>query len=200
MEPASSVLVLPFLFLFGGFSLPLGLPPLPEDPAISRTAPEECLAYVSWAGTATPDAKSANQTERLLAEPEVQTLLSAVDSAVLAGIKKNTHDDDGTKDIYPLVKTLLMRPGAVFLSKASFGPQGVRLGPPVEADPGVFQSTASARLTFLRAVRFSIWGRSRRPWAKRSSAWKNSCRRALSRRWRLRGRRSAASSRGRRCR
>ena len=80
--------ILPFLLFFGGFSLPLGLPPLPEDPVISRVAPEECLAYMSWAGTATPDAKSTNQTEQLLAEPEVQKLLSAIDSAMTTGIKK----------------------------------------------------------------------------------------------------------------
>ncbi len=77
--------VLPLLLLFGGFSLPLGLPPLPEDPVISRVAPEECLAYISWAGTATPNAKSANHTEQLLAEPEVQNLISAIDNAVTSG-------------------------------------------------------------------------------------------------------------------
>jgi len=119
----SALLPLWFLF-FSGFSLPLGLPPLPEDPVIGRVAPEECLGYVSWAGTATPDAKSANQTEQLLAEPEVQKLLSAIDSAIGAGIEKSTHGVENTKDVYSLVKTLLTRPAAVFLSKVEVTPHG----------------------------------------------------------------------------
>jgi hypothetical protein len=120
--------LLPFLFFSGGFSLPLGLPPLPEDPVISRVAPEECLGYVSWAGTATPNAKSTNQTEQLLAEPEVQALLAAIDGAVTAGINKDAQRGnqrvEAVKDIYPLVKTLLMRPAAVFVSKVEVNPQG----------------------------------------------------------------------------
>ena len=120
--------------------MPLGLPPLPEDPVISRVAPEECLAYVSWAGTATPDAKSTNHTEQLLAEPEVQKLLSAIDNAVTAGMKKNARPGSGdgqfAKDVYPLAKTLLTRPAAVFLSKVEVSLQG----PPMS-----------------RAVRSSTW-------------------------------------------
>lgn len=127
--------VFPLILLFGGgFSLPLGLPPLPEDPAISRMAPEECLAYVSWAGTAAPNAKSTNQTEQLLAEPEVQELLSALDRAVAAGIKKDAQRASGdvrrstfvvaANDVYSLAKTLLTRPAAVFVSKVEIGFQG----------------------------------------------------------------------------
>ena len=96
MAVSSHLPFFPLLLLFGGFSLPLGLPPLPEDPVISRVAPEECLAYISWAGTATPDAKSTNHTEQLLAEPEVQKLLSAIDHAVTAGIKKNARPGAAT--------------------------------------------------------------------------------------------------------
>ena len=127
MAATPAIAILPLLLLFGGFSLPLGLPPLPEDPVISRVAPEECLAYVSWAGTAAPDAKSTNQTEQLLAEPEVQNLLSAIDRAIVASIKKDTQRSpraEVAKHVYPLLKTLLTRPAAVFLSKAAIGPQG----------------------------------------------------------------------------
>ncbi len=125
---ASSITILPLLLFSGGFSLPLGLPPLPEDPMLSRAAPEECLAYVSWAGTATPDAKSVNQTEQLIAEPEVQKLISAIDDAVTTGIKqgaqRGAHDAEVVKDVYPLAKTLLTRPAAVFLSKVEVSFQG----------------------------------------------------------------------------
>ena len=62
-----------FLTIFGGgWTLPLGLPPGPEEPALARVAPAKCLFYASWAGMAAADAKSKNQTEQLLAEPEVQ--------------------------------------------------------------------------------------------------------------------------------
>jgi hypothetical protein len=50
------------LGLGGGIGLPLGIPPSPEDPQMAQMAPEECLFYVSWAGMATPDVKSTNQT------------------------------------------------------------------------------------------------------------------------------------------
>ena len=111
---AVSIGVFPILLFFGGFSLPLGLPPLPEDPMLSRVAPEECLGYVSWAGTATPDSKSTNQTEQLLAEPEVQALLAAIDGAVTKAIARNAGIGGGNaeiaKEIYPLAKTLADTP------------------------------------------------------------------------------------------
>jgi len=120
--------ILAFVLPFGGFSLPLGLPPLPEDPVISRAAPEQCLAYVSWAGTAAPDSKSANQTEQLLAEPEVQKLISAIDNAITTGIRKTarpgSEEAEILKIVYPLAKTLLTRPAAVFLSKLEVSPHG----------------------------------------------------------------------------
>jgi hypothetical protein len=132
----STLGIIPLLLFSSGFSLPLGLPPLPEDPAISRAAPAECLAYISWAGTATPDPKSENHTEKLLAEPEVQSLVASIDKAVLAGIKQEmvgrppmanevrSSFAEIMPDAYPLAKTILTSPAAVFLSKLEVGPQG----------------------------------------------------------------------------
>ena len=34
--------------------LPLGIPPGPDDSVIARVAPEQCLLYVNWLGTAAP--------------------------------------------------------------------------------------------------------------------------------------------------
>ena len=63
------------LLLFGGqVGVPLGLPPLPEDAVMASVAPPECLWYFSWSGVGEPDPKSTNQTEQLLAEPEVRDL------------------------------------------------------------------------------------------------------------------------------
>ena len=60
------------LVLGGGFGIPLGVPPGPEDPLLAKVAPADCLYYSSWAGIAAPDPKSPNEVEQLLAEPEVQ--------------------------------------------------------------------------------------------------------------------------------
>jgi hypothetical protein len=75
--PVEPILV--FLLYFAGKGLPLGTPPGPEDPAIARMAPERCLFYMSWAGAAEPDPKSRNQTEQLLAEPEVRQLMRSLE-------------------------------------------------------------------------------------------------------------------------
>jgi hypothetical protein len=62
------------VFFNGGVGLPLGIPPGQEDPVLARLAPEKCLFCLTWNGTAKPDPKSKNQTEQLLAEPEIQKL------------------------------------------------------------------------------------------------------------------------------
>ena len=78
-----AVTPIPLAFLFvllSSFGLPLGVPPLPETQLISKIAPEECLFYMSTSGMATPDPKSQNQTEQLLAEPEVQKAVGEIET------------------------------------------------------------------------------------------------------------------------
>jgi hypothetical protein len=58
--------------------LPFGVPPAPEDAVIANVAPPQCLFYVNWAGTASPDPASKNETEKMLVEPEVQELMRAI--------------------------------------------------------------------------------------------------------------------------
>ena len=67
------------LMLGGGLGLPLGVPPLPEDPALARIAPQECLAYFASAGMATANPKSPNHTEQLFAAPEIQRLVAELE-------------------------------------------------------------------------------------------------------------------------
>src|SRR5471030_278564 len=76
------------LVVLSGFGLPLGTPPLPEDPMMARIAPQECLFYMSSSGMATPDAKSANQTEQLLAEPEVRHMAAEIERAIKTGLDR----------------------------------------------------------------------------------------------------------------
>lgn len=59
--------VMEMVLLFGfPAELPLGMPPRPEDPKVFRSAPEECLVFLSWAGTADAKPDSENRTELVL--------------------------------------------------------------------------------------------------------------------------------------
>ena len=121
----------PFMLLmfFGGqIGVPLGLPPLPEDRTMACVAPAECLWYFSWSGTADPDPKSANQTEQLLAEPEVRDFIQSVGTALGAAMKKGAPPTPQGKLLGAegpkLIQALLTHPAAAFISKFEFGPRG----------------------------------------------------------------------------
>jgi hypothetical protein len=67
--------------------LPFGVPPAADDAVIAHVAPPHCLLYANWAGTASPNASSASETEKLLAEPEVQELLGGVNRMIVSALK-----------------------------------------------------------------------------------------------------------------
>lgn len=119
----SSVFVSAFLFAATeGVGLPFGIPPMAEVPAIARVAPEQCLFYLSWAGTASPDPKSSNQTEQLLAEPEVQNFLRQIERSLKKTVEESTTDETGssaetTREEYEYLRHLSTHSGAIFLSK-----------------------------------------------------------------------------------
>jgi hypothetical protein len=117
------------LGLGGGVGVPLGIPPQKEDSLLARVAPEECLFYLNSAGIAEPDAKSPNQTEQLLAEPEVKTLLAQVESAIDKGLQTAAAREGPEKAAQVqlaarAVKALLTRPAALFVASAAMGPKG----------------------------------------------------------------------------
>jgi hypothetical protein len=68
--------------------LPFGLPPAPDDAVIAHVAPPHCLFYLNWAGTASPSAGSSSETEKLLAEPEVQDFLNSLKRVIVAYLQK----------------------------------------------------------------------------------------------------------------
>ena len=72
----------------GTVGAPLGLPPLEPDATIERAVPAECLLLAYSAGTAEPDAQSTNQTEQLLAEPEVQEFLGQLGQQIVSVINQ----------------------------------------------------------------------------------------------------------------
>ena len=120
--------------LGGGIGLPLGVPPQPEKPLMARVAPEECLFYTTWSAMAEPDPTSNNQTEQLLAEPEVQHMVGEVQRHITEGIAKvaqeeTPHPASMVKEAVGIVKTFLTHSVALFVSSVEMGPDG----PVVEA-------------------------------------------------------------------
>lgn len=113
---SSGVAALLVSAVVGGVGLPFGVPPAPEDPMIDRVAPEKCLFYLSWAGTASPDAKSENPTEQLLAEPEVQRFLTQLGAIVAGKLKESLAEKELlTDDPAGLLLDVSTHPGALFI-------------------------------------------------------------------------------------
>jgi hypothetical protein len=109
------------VFLLGGSGLPLGVPPLPEDPKLAAVAPEQCWFYLASAGTAEPDPKSPNQTEQLLAEPEVRRMIAEIEHALRASVRAGNRSNEllptiASDDLVDLLKMLLTRPMAVYVT------------------------------------------------------------------------------------
>ena len=120
--------------LGGGSGLPLGVPPEPEKPLMAAVAPEECLFYTTWSAMAQPDPASQNQTEQLLAEPEVQHMVSEIERHISEGVTKVAQKETPEslplfKEAVGMVKTFLTSSVAMFVTKVEMGPEG----PKVEA-------------------------------------------------------------------
>lgn len=118
-----------WLFVIGGVGVPVGVPPLPEDPATTNIAPEKCLVYVSSAGTAVADPTSANQTEQLFAEPEVRRMAAEIERAVRDGFQKVAERGELPENIsadglVDMAKILLTRPLAAYISEVQMHPGG----------------------------------------------------------------------------
>jgi hypothetical protein len=112
----------------GGVGVPLGVPPLPEDPLLAKVAPGECLFYFSSAGMAKPDAHSGNQTEQLFAEPEIQHLVTEGEKFIRAQLKEAAAKERPEARAFAengptLVKVLLTRPLAVYVAEAKVVPK-----------------------------------------------------------------------------
>ena len=110
-----------FCLVFGSFSasawaFPFGLPPVADDTLLSKVAPEECLFFLTWNGSAAADPKSTNATERFFAEPEVKLLLNEIHSR----FRNATVAAEGVTPIspqatYDLASAIIHRPTAIFL-------------------------------------------------------------------------------------
>ncbi len=138
------------LFGIGGSGLPVGIPPAAEDPLLAKIAPDDCSFYLSWAGMAKPDPASGNHTERLLAEPEVQTLVAAVEKAIGAGLMSEARGREDRKliatEMPKLIKALLTKPTAAYVGEIGLGASG----PTVEA--GLIVSTGEDTAALMTSV------------------------------------------------
>src|SRR6266404_3102036 len=121
---AASFTVWGWLLLFGGGGLPMPLsfPPLPEDPVMSAVAPEDCLWYLTWSGSAKPDSKSKNKTEQLLAEEEIQRFGSELERRVVSAIREHAQGPEAiaAQEVPKLAKIALTRPAAAFIADFKF--------------------------------------------------------------------------------
>jgi hypothetical protein len=111
--------------LLGGAGLAPGGPPLPLDPVLSAIAPEECLWYASSAGQAPADANSSNETERLLAEPQVQRFFTEIENQITSTVRRfggpGRVERTLAAEVAKLVKIVLSRPLAVYVEEVQPG-------------------------------------------------------------------------------
>ena len=132
------------------FASPFCLPPAAPDAGIMRAAPEECLFYLGWNGAGKPDAKSENQTEQLLAEDEIQKFISQIDAQVTALVQQAMRGNPAgaalAEHLPALVKTVLTRPAAIYVSKVTIA----QTGPDVRA--GVVVNTGDQQPAFAKAI------------------------------------------------
>ncbi len=94
--------------------------------ALSHVAPDECIFFFTWNGWATPNPKSTNRTERLLAEESLQDfskqLGAEIDKLIdnATAMQGNEEATVASQSLRLLAKTALKHPGAIYLS--SFKP------------------------------------------------------------------------------
>jgi hypothetical protein len=101
----------PWLFLLSlgsGMGVPLGIPPGPDDPVISRVAPEDCVFYTTWAAMAPATVHSKNQAEQMLAEPEVRLFVEHLEKWVRHAVNQAAPEREVNNLSDATFDTLLM--------------------------------------------------------------------------------------------
>lgn len=117
-----SVFGLLALILSGGLlggGLPLGFPPAPHDPMIDHVAPDDCLVYIAWNGTAPASPESPNRTERLLAEPEVARFTSQLLERLTDGLGHQSRmpprEQEISAGVLRLLSVVVTHPTAIYV-------------------------------------------------------------------------------------
>jgi hypothetical protein len=127
---AAGWLGLPILLLFSSVgNLPFVGSPRALDPALSAIAPEACMWYSSSSGGTQPDPESENETEALLAEPEVQQFFVAIEEQLLSALRRNVGSGREARvastEVPKLIKAFLTLPFAIYVEDVQMSGDGV---------------------------------------------------------------------------
>jgi hypothetical protein len=122
----ASELALLAALLFGGGGLSgIGVP-LPPDAGLQSAAPQECVAYAAHHGSAAPDAKSSNQVEQLMAEPEIVAFSAELTRLAEEALKRMPAGEEPARTaaatLPTIMKTLLARPSMLYVSSIDPNP------------------------------------------------------------------------------
>ena len=136
-----SLLSLPILLLFSSLaSLPLAKSPLPLNPAMQAVAPPDCLWFASSSGFAEANFESDNQSEQLLAEPEVRQFGNRIQEQILLAVRRNAGSEHKERvlssELPKLFKAMLSRPFVVYVEDVQLVDEGVRIAAGLVIDAG----------------------------------------------------------------
>jgi protein involved in polysaccharide export with SLBB domain len=120
-----------------------------DEATLKRTAPDECIAWFSWAGfdALAKGENRRNRTEQLLADEEVQAFLDAL-AKNLDGAMKIGSDEE-TKQLATLLRALKNRPAVAYLSRLAEVKQAV---PPKAPEPPVTPPQATIAPTVTTTI------------------------------------------------
>ena len=142
--------------MFAGWGMPLGMPPSPADPVVERAAPEECLYYLGWSGMAVADPKSANQTERLLAEPELRQFADRLGTQIVAAVRQkskgNLQAEIVAEELPGLLKTLATHPTALYVAEVRLSENTIKARGGLVVNAGADAAAAAAAMSKLEAI------------------------------------------------
>ncbi len=103
-------------------------PRAPDSQLLGMT-PQSSLVTIHWFGVTSPSTSSDNRTEQLFANDEMRQLGQAIDQLMGDLIEKAASSPNGPpgellKQGYTRIKQAASRPGMIYLSKLSVGPDG----------------------------------------------------------------------------
>ncbi|MDP7252871.1 MAG: hypothetical protein QGF00_24930 [Planctomycetota bacterium] len=159
METAIGIPFVFALLLGGGLTPPLSLPPLPEDTRLISVADENCLMFLSLSGCAEPDGQSTNQTEQLIAEPEIRALVQRLIEEISSSAKRDAGRNPAMLPVAEaltwLVRGMFTRPTVLFVDQISMGPPmpTIRGGLVVNAGDGAEEAEKMMHQIFFTLTR-----------------------------------------------
>ncbi len=120
-------LIAAILLLFLSPALAIAMPQRDDGAVLFHAAPEECWLFSSWSNQGRPDANSANQTDQLMAEPEVKKFVDdLIDRAGRIMPMAFMNDENGRREIAEkvspaIVNAMFGKSGCLFVERVDFG-------------------------------------------------------------------------------